>query len=198
MKKTRRLDKTIILLLIFTNCAVPFHSAETLNRGEQKFSRGYSLFNNFSIRYDVGVTGVTDFGLGLDLPIPFSPLVFCKVKQHLLPLPPKKKGLKILAVGSVGITTPEIYYYYYLYGGLLGLRTGKNTLFTLGVAQLKDPRYSYDFFNNKVIEEVYYTVYGGVEFKKYIIQIQYIQRKDPEHSGIINLGIGFKEIIGSK
>lgn len=196
MEKTLGLDITIILLLIFTNCAVPFHSAETLDIGEQKFSTGYSLLNNFSIRYDVGVTGVTDFGLGLDLPLPFfPPLVFCKAKQHLLPLPPKEKGLKILAVGSGGIAIlgDSGRSYYYLYGGLLGLRTGKNTLFTLGAAQLKDPRYFYDIFANEVNEEVHYTVYGGVEFKKYIMQIQYIHRKAPDYSGIINLGIGFKE-----
>jgi hypothetical protein len=186
------------IIIMISGCAVPFQNAEALKRGEKEFISGYSPPTNLSIRINLGVTGSTDAGVGLDIPIIPGLLVngFLFGRQKILSVG-SNCPLNLLVSGAYGvILASENAPPYYQYNALLGFNSAvPGGLITLGAGRLQDPRYAYDFMNSDFRQEVYNHIFFGVTSGKFMIQGQCIIR-DMEHSeqNIFNIGVGIRDV----
>ncbi len=66
--KIKVLHFAIVLFLIFSGCAVPFETAQNLERGQGELMLGYSSMLNLTFKGNFGITGNTDLGFGIDMP----------------------------------------------------------------------------------------------------------------------------------
>jgi len=191
--KIKIINFVVVLFLLLSGCAVPFQNGETLERGESEGILGYTPLNNLSVIYNWGLTGYTDIGFGLELPIPFMlhTMVFASGKQKLLAFDLSNDNrLNILASGSIGAVlaeneTPT----YYQCNGMVGFKDS-TTLLTIGGGILKDPRYSYDFMGNSFRDEVFRHIFIGFKENHFMIQMQFIFRGEYDDN-ILNFGIAY-------
>lgn len=189
----------IIVIIFFLDCAVSFQDARILERGKTEGIVGYSPISNFSLRINHGITGCTDLGGGLDIPIPIPfANIFIFGKQRLFSLG-REPELNVIATGSYGLLfsedNPPNYYQYSI---LAGIDFGaQEPLFTIGGGILQDPRYSYDFMAGDYHEEKFYYLLGGLTTPGGVMmQIQFIDRIDT--GSLINFGIGYIKEINNK
>ncbi len=191
--KLKVVGLAIVVLLAFSGCAVPFQTAETLEKGESEGIFGYTPLTNLSIIGNWGLTGYTDIGFGLDLNIPFflHSLGFVSGKQKLLSLNlPNNNSLNLLVSGSTGILLAEDECPNYYQGNCkVGIK-GSKTLFAIGGGILKDPRYTYDLWNNSFSEEVFKHLFIGLKNNHLIIQMHFVSRGE-YGDDIVNFGIAY-------
>jgi len=189
--KTKIVNLIIVLVLFIGGCAVPFETAETLERGKSQTIVGYSPINNLTMKANWGITGYTDIGAGLDLVLPYflHSLASVSAKQKLLSLDlTNEKKFNLLISGSSGILLAENESPgYYQANSMIGFE-GKETLLTIGGGILKDPRYAYDFMHNSYDDEVFRHIFLGLKGRKFMMQMQFVFRG--EYKGdIVSLGI---------
>ena len=194
----------IILALFVGGCAVPFETAGTKNVGEPEFIVGYTAPLTFTAKSDIGVTGYTDLGIGLDMAGLFlgNDPVLCFYgtgKQKILSFG-KNPHFNLLVSATCGIVASDLNpenIPYYRYTLLLGIKDGKNSNIGLvfGIGFMQDPRYSWEIMHEEFSEETHLHTVMGAENKKFIFQIQTAfkgEDSDRDRDGLISFGFGFK------
>lgn len=192
--KTKIINLFIVLALFLGGCAVPFETADTKNIGESEIIVGYTIPLNLTARADLGVTGYTDLGIGLDafgLFLSDDPILcfYGTGKQKILSFG-RNPNFNLLVSGGYGVVVTDLnpenipYYHYTL---LLGMEDEING-FLFGIGVLQDPRFSWQIMHAEFSKETYIHAIIGVEIKKMLFQIQTVHKS----GGYINLGFGVK------
>ena len=203
--KTKIVNLFIALALFLGACAVPFETADTKNIGEPEFTVGYTAPLTFTARGDMGVTGYTDLGIGLDaagLLLSDDPVLcfYGTAKQKILSFG-ENPHFNLLASATYGIVASDLnpenipYYRYTLLLGMKGSDKDNGTGFVFGIGVMQDPRYSWEIMHEEFSKETHIHTVMGVENKKYIFQIQTAHKgedSDRDRDGLISFGFGFK------
>jgi len=189
----KTLGPVVVLFLLFTGCAVPFETANTLKAGKAENIIGYTAPLNVTARTNFGVTGYTDLGIGLDMGGHLSSdPVFCLYgtgKQKILSFG-RNPNFNLLVSGAYGVVVTDLnpenipYYHYTL---LLGMENEING-FLFGIGVLQDPRFSWKIMHEEFSKETYIHAIIGVEIRKMLFQIQTVHKS----GGYINFGFGVK------
>ncbi len=194
--KEKSLILIVALFLILSGCAVPFETTDTKNPGESEVIFGYTPPLNFTTRADLGVTGYTDIGVGLEVcgHLSNDPVLCAYVtgKQKILTFG-KDLHYNILISGAYGTVATDLnpenipYYHYTL---LLGMEDAING-FLFGIGVLQDPRFSWKLMHEEFSKETYIHSVMGVETKKLLFQIQTVH-KIKDSGEYISCGFGIK------
>lgn len=184
--------------MILSGCAVPFETADTLEKGKAEAIIGFTPPLNFATRANFGVSGYTDLGIGLEAGAHLSsdPVLCAYVtgKQKILTLG-KELHYNLLISGAYGVVATDLnpenitYHHYTL---LLGMED-TNNVFLFGIGVLQDPRFSWKLMHEEFSKENYIHSLIGIEAGKLLFQIQAVlKRRDYNGSGggFINFGLG--------
>lgn len=196
--KTKLSSLIILLYLLFTGCAVPFETGSTLDMGESEMIIGFIPPLNVATRANLGVSGYTDIGIGLEAGVHLSSdPVFCAyvtAKQKILTLG-TNPHYNLLLSGAYGVVSTDLnpenvpYYHYTL---LLGMEDSNNVVL-LGIGILQDPRFSWKLMHEEFSKETYIHALIGVEAGNLLFQIQTVHKKK-DYNGrrveVINFGLG--------
>jgi hypothetical protein len=181
----------ILLFIMFSGCAVPFETAQTLERGQGELLLGYSSLVNLTFKGRFGITGYTDLGFGIDLPFVNT---YLSAKQKLFSSG-GNPSFDLFLSGAYGlITDTDIPYYHCTL--LAGINDRMGECFTFGLGILQDPRYTFKLFGSPLYSrETYCHALFGVSGDKVVTQFQIIyDPHDPEEKIKISAGIGIRSI----
>ncbi len=181
----------ILLFVIFSGCAVPFETAQTLERGQGELLLGYSSIANLTFKGRFGITGNTDLGFGIDLPLVNT---YLSAKQKLFSSG-GNPTFELFLSGAYGLVTDtDIPYYHCTL--LVGINNESMGCVTFGLGILQDPRYTFNLFGSPLYSrETYYHALFGVSRDKVVTQFQIIyDPHDTQEKIKISVGIGIRSI----
>jgi hypothetical protein len=191
--KTEIVSLITVLALFLGGCAVPFETVDTKNVGETEVIVGYTIPSNFAARADIGVTGYTDLGIGLEAGGHLGrDAVLCAYltgKQKILTFE-ERLNYNILISGAYGVVATDLnpenipYYHYTL---LLSMGD-EISAFIFGIGVLQDPRFSWTLMHEEFSKEKYIHAVMGAETRKLLFQVQTVHKS----GGYINFGFGLK------
>ncbi len=194
--KIEIINLAIILLLLLSGCAVPFETADTQEMGKFESIIGYTAPLTFTTKANLGITGYTDIGIGLEVGAHLSnDPVLCAYgtgKQKILSLG-KNLHYNILISGAYGVVASDLnpenipYYHYTLLLGMEDEISG----FVFGIGILQDPRFSWKLMHEEFSQETYIHALMGMETSRFLFQIQTVHQGS-SGGGYINFGFGVK------
>ncbi|MBN1693819.1 hypothetical protein JW879_00280 [candidate division WOR-3 bacterium] len=181
----------ILLFAMFFGCAVPFETAQTLESGQGELLLGYSSIANLTFKGRFGITGNTDLGFGIDLPLVNT---YLSAKQKLFSSG-GNPSFDFFLSGAYGLVsdTDIPYYHCTLLAGISD-KSGECVTFGLGI--LQDPRYTFNLFGSPLYSrETYCHALFGVSRDKVVTQFQIIyDPHDTREKFKISVGLGIRSI----